>query len=456
MGTPPVRATAPLPGTELSIPIEDSTSDGRGVGRHAGWVVFVPGALPGDRVRARAGRRRRGVVEADLVAIESPSPWRVDPPCPHQEQCGGCPLMPLSLERQRAVKERHLEETMRRIGRIPATVSTWLPSPHGMRYRGRVRFAVAPRRRGGPALGFRPRGAPGEIVEVQECHVAPEAATRIARRFLDRLDAESSEGRPWPTHLEARGSFASGEWLLVVYGGPGPWPELAAAARELARQESTLAGVVRVEAGPGEAGRESLLLGCDTLVEELDGIGVELGATTFLQVNPSAAVALYREVRRQLAASGPPRRLLDLFCGAGLIGLLGVDDRTEVLGIEQHAGSVARASRAAAAAGRERLQFHAGDARGAVRRLARIGERFDAVTANPPRAGLGADLAPAIAALAPRAVLLVSCHPATLARDARGLADAGFELQELAAVDMFPQTPHLEAVARFVPRGEAR
>ncbi len=445
-------APPPRPGARLTVAIEDLTSEGAGVARADGWVVFVPGAVPGDRAEVRVGRVRRGVVEAALVALRGPSPARVDPPCPFQAACGGCPLMVLAPDAQQALKVRHLEQTLRRIGGLAAPeVALVIPSPHALRYRGRVRFAISPRA-DGPAIGFHPRGAAGAIVAVDDCRLAPEAASRLAQRLVARLDELSPGDGYWPLQVEARGSFAADEWLLVLFGPPGEAKALERASRELVAAEPQLAGIVRVEGAPGDGGREALLAGRDELLERIGAAELELGATTFLQVNPSAAAALYGAVRRMLAQDGPPGRLLDLFCGVGAIGLLGVDAPCEVLGVESHPATVERARRSARRAGRDGVTFLAGDAQAVTRALAAAGERFDAVTANPPRAGLGPDLPRAIAALGPRRVVLVSCHPATLARDLRAFAAAGFEPGEIAAVDLFPQTPHLEAVVRLVPR----
>ncbi|MCU0232225.1 MAG: 23S rRNA (uracil(1939)-C(5))-methyltransferase RlmD [Acidobacteria bacterium] len=452
----PARPAPPRPGARLAVAIEDLTSDGAGVARHEGWVLFVPGAVPGDRAEVRAGRARRGVVESTLLGLEQRSPDRVAPPCSLQAACGGCPLMVLGPEAQLALKVRHLAETLRRIGGWGAPrIAPVVAAPSELRYRGRVRFAVAPRD-GGPAIGFHPRGVGGGIVTVEDCLLAPEPSSRWARLLVTRLDALSPSGAWWPREIESRHSFAERRGMLVLFGPPGPAPAAARAARELVADEPAVAGVVRVEGAPGRGGRETLLAGAAELVERIGGVEFELGATTFLQVHPAAAEALYVEVRRLLERSGSaPRRLLDLFCGAGAIGLLAAGPECEVLGIESHPATVERARRSARRAGRSRAVFRAADARSAAEELARAGERFELVTANPPRAGLGPALPEAIAALAPRAVVLVSCHPATLARDLRAFAAQGFEPAEIAAVDLFPQTPHLEAVARLVPRGEA-
>ncbi len=441
------------PGATYTAPVTDLTAEGSGVLRLGRLVVFVPGALPGDRVEFRLERVRRGHGEGRLLRLVEPAPARRAAPCPHQEACGGCALMPLDPAAALALKARHLGETLRRIGGVAQPVERAVPSPQELGYRGRVRFVVAPRERG-PRFGYHPRGRADAMVPIDGCLLAPPRASALARALLERLHALSPVGRPWPEQISLRGSLARGEWLAVLHGPPGPWPEAALAARQVMEAAPDLAGVVRVvERGPRGAA-EFVLAGRASVLETIGGVDVELGATTFLQVNPGAAALLYDEVRAALAgpAGTPaPARLLDLYCGAGLNALLAVEPGVAVLGVEIDAGSVDRARRAAARAGRPGAEFVAEDAVRAAERLAAQGERFDRVVLNPPRQGAGPGLARAVAALAPRVVVVVSCHPAALARDVAGLAAAGFAVDRVTAVDMFPQSPHLEAVVRLVP-----
>jgi len=256
-------------------------------------------------------------------------------------------------------------------------------------------------------------------------------------------------GPVWPTQLSIRGSLAAGKWLLVPHTGPGAWPEGVAAARELTAANDDVAGVVRLIEQPPAPPFEETILGADAVLERIGGAEFELGATTFLQVNPAAAALLYGAVREALAGPPPSHRLLDLYCGAGLVGLLCVGDAVEVLGVELHPATVEQARRAAARAGRSNLEFRVGDALHAALSLVAARERFDRVCMNPPRAGASEGLTDTLHALGARIVAMISCHPAALARDIARLRQAGYEPQSLAVVDMFPQTPHLEAVVRL-------
>ena len=438
----------PVPGATLEVTIDDLGGEGEGVGRADGFVVFVPGTVPGDRVLARVEHVRRSFARGTLVRILAPSPARREPPCPHQPACGGCPLMVLPEEEALARKVRHLEETLRRIGRVALAAGEVVPSSRPLRYRGRVRLAVGPP--GIPEIGYRPPGDPRGLVPVTDCLLAPEGAVPLARRFVLELARGGGIGpRDWPREIEVRASFAEDRFLLVVHGPRAAGRRLRGVAEGLLLEEERLAGVVLVPGGRGR--HEPVPLGGETrLAEEIAGLRVPLGPTSFLQVNPAAAEHLYRLVRERLALPDDPRApLLDLYCGAGLGGLLGTPEGTPVTGVERSAEAVTAARALAARAGREGCRFLDAPVEGAVEGFAAEGVRFPRALVNPPRAGAGREVLHGVASLGPRRVVLVSCHPATLARDAAILREFGYVPRGLAAVDMFPQTAHLEAVLRF-------
>ncbi len=439
------------PGAQLVLKIDDITSEGAGVGRVEGMVVFVPGALPGDTARVQLNKLQKKLVQGRLLSIESSAPGRRTSPCPHQGTCGGCPLMPLDEVIALRLKAHHLAETIRRIGRLDTPEPETIASPLALRYRGRVRFAVAPREHG-PLIGFHQRGRDNAMIAVGDCRIGPERASQLAQRVVEALDRHTRRGSAqWPVAVELRGSLTRNEWLAVVVSDTGAWPEAAVAATRAMEGAPDLVGVVRVEVRDEKIARETLLAGRDTVVETIGGIDVELSATNFLQVNPPVAAMMYARAGEWLTAEVPQlARLLDLFCGPGLAGFLSTGANVETIGIDNHAGAIARAQRTAERTGRHRSRFVARDARAALRDMAQSGERFDAAIINPPRAGLGADLAPVLADLRPRALVMMSCHPAALARDIAGLASHGFALTKLAAVDMFPQTAELETLALMV------
>lgn len=443
------EATGFRAGDELEVEITDLNSEGDGVGRVDGTVVFVRDAVPGDTVQARVEVRLKRHLEAATIRLLRPSDDRIVPVCPHQAVCGGCPLMVLEADTGLAWKVAHLEQTLRRIGGLDVPPCRAVPSPRALEYRNRVAFAVM-RNGNRRQLAFRRRGRDARtLVPIERCHLAPPAASELAQALLDRVPHEGARrGAPGRkvSRIEMRGSLSSGEWIAVVHTSGGRWPALERAAAALVESEPRLVGVVR--AGEERRGRRSgawPLAGADHVVEIFGEARVGLGATSFLQVNPAAAAELYHVVGELLHRDGSPERLLDLYCGAGLIGALAAGDVPEVVGVERDAESLQAAQAAEKREGTGR-RFLLGDAEVETRRLAESGERFDAVTLNPPRAGAGPGIPALLSALGARRVIVVSCHPAALARDLRRLAESGYAVEEVVAVDMFPQTPHLEAV----------
>ncbi|UCF68725.1 MAG: hypothetical protein JSV80_05405, partial [Acidobacteriota bacterium] len=341
-----------------------------------------------------------------------------------------------------------------------------LSSPQTLAYRGRLSFRVAPRRKGA-WLGFHAKKSPAELVAVDTCLLAPPRASELARSFLSRLDSVTRRRScPWPRRISVRGSLARSEWLLVVHTPPGAFPEAKRAAQAEWAAQPDLVGVVRLCERAGRAPRSHKLAGAGRVVERIGSLDVPQTPTAFVQVHPAMAEQLYREIGRLLDGPPPVRRVLELYGGLGLVGLLAVDELAtapvEVLVVERDSSSVrlgrglADSRRRGRAGGRDRMRFVAAPVEQAVPKLLSRGEKFDRVVANPPRAGLGPGTAAAIAALEPQVIVLVSCHPATLARDVARLVSHGYEVSECAAVDMFPQTQHLEALARLVPRAVAR
>lgn len=444
MSRPP-RIDAPSAGDTIRLSIHDVTVGGSGVGRTVeGFVLFVPGALPGDVVEARVERVRRGHGEAALVRTLSISPERREAPCPVQSRCGGCALMPLDERAQLELKAKHLVETLRRVGGLTIEPDALVESPHALGYRNRVRFAVAARAQR-PLVGFRPRGRGDEHVAVERCLLAPDEVTTLAERWLTRLDEESPGDAPWPSEVSVRRSRATGESVLVLHGPPGTWPVAAHGARAFVEEEPLVAGIVRVIEERGRIRARHVLAGASEVVEKIGRFDVPLDATSFQQVNPAAAEKLYEEAATTLCRAARPTRLLDLFCGAGLAGLHAAREDAEVIGVESDPRSLSLAQRVAESVG-ARARFFLGDAVRVAREMAVAGESFDALIANPPRRGAGAELGAHARALGVRSAVLVSCHAATLARDAAGFVDAGYRPTRLVAVDLFPQTPHLEAV----------
>jgi 23S rRNA (uracil1939-C5)-methyltransferase len=427
-------------GERAEIVITDLGRAGEGVGRTPdGLVVFVEGATLGDRVAVTVPPARRRMARATAAEILVPSPERVPAPCPHFGRCGGCQLQDLALAAQLAWKRRSVAEALRRIGGLDAPVAETVPSPDPYGYRHKVAMPV-----GGPPLrlGLYARGS-HELTAGVDCLVAaPPLAAAMAA-----AEAALAEGGADPTrlrHVVGRLSRATGEVLLTVVGLDRELPE-AAVERLLATVPGLSSLWVSRHSGRGNRvlGEElHHVAGQRYIVEELAGRRFLLSPEDFFQVNPAVADRLFRDLAAALAPGG---RVADLFSGVGVAALAVAERAAAVVGVEVVAQAVRDARRNARRNGVTNVEFIVGAVEAALPLLGRL----DAVILDPPRKG-APGLAAAIRAAGAREVLYVSCDPATLARDAAELAQAGYRLRSVTPYDMFPQTVHVECLAHFV------
>jgi tRNA/tmRNA/rRNA uracil-C5-methylase (TrmA/RlmC/RlmD family) len=426
-------------GDEVEVDVTAIAHGGHCIARHDGQVLFVRHTLPGERVLARVTETGAGerFVRADAVAVVIPSPDRVRPPCPFAGPglCGGCDLQHVALPRQRALKAEVVREQLSRLAHLDLDVVVE-PVPgddHGLDWRTRVEFAVD----GEGRAGLR-RHRSHDVVEIDHC--------RIAAPGIDRLRVTEQR---WPG-ADAVDAVAPsvGEPLALVL----PLPE---GSRVPAVHE-------RVEATWSRAdGSWQMVLG-----------EMAMSARGFWQVHPGAA-RTFVEAVMTAADVREGERALDLYAGVGLFAsalAAAVGPTGQVLAVEsdpvaaEHArGNLAERANAAVLTARVDDAFgvarpsrrgtakQRGSRPRKVSRSVLVPTSADVVVLDPPRTGAGRGICGAVAALRPRVVVYVACDPAALARDTAYLADLGFRLDGLRALDAFPMTHHVECVARFVP-----
>jgi len=426
--------------------IDALNSQGWGVVRAAegGRTVFVPGALPGELVEYRVRRQQRGHHEAELLAVLEPAAGRIAPRCAHFGRCGGCALQHLAPAAQLAVKDRELRETLRRIGKVEPRA--WLEplagEPWGYRRRARLgaRFVHAKQR---SLVGFREKLS-SHVAEVEHCEVLrPEIGTLVGE--LGRLLTTLSIRERVPQIEVAVGDNRTALVLRVLVPPSGTDREL------LADFERRHGIALLLQAGRPDQ-LEPLSGDAPELWYELPDYGLRLvfQPADFVQVNGAMNRLLIARVLELLELTAQAR-VLDLFCGLGNFTLPLGRRAAQVVGIEGDAGLIARAQANARRNGVDNVHFHAANLAGeeAVTRCLALagGNGYSHVLLDPPRTG-ALDLLPALARLAPRRLVYVSCHPGTLARDLGILVTRhGFTLQSAGIVDMFPHTSHVESVA---------
>ncbi|MCO5100018.1 MAG: 23S rRNA (uracil(1939)-C(5))-methyltransferase RlmD [Burkholderiaceae bacterium] len=446
----------------LQLDVESLDLEANGVARHEGKVVFVRGALPGERVAAELVRRRPKFDVAQTVEVLRESSARVQPRCPHFGVCGGCSMQHVDAAAQMAIKQRALEDQLWHLGKVRP--QSWLAPIAGpaWRYRHRARLSVRDvPKKGGVLVGFHERSS-SYVADMRECHVLPARVSALLLPLRALVESLSIRRRVPQIELavgEGSERHESTDCIaLVLRVLDTPTADDLGQLRRFAAEH-------RIEWWLQPKGPDSIELFCDgearlaregarsSLAYALPEFGVRMPfrPTDFTQVNARMNEVLVRRALRWLDPQ-PGERVADLFCGLGNFSLPIAVRGARVVGIEGNRALVERAAQNATlnALG-QRCEFRAADLFAIDDDRLRALGRFDRMLVDPPREGALA-VAKALAAdpARPQRIVYVSCNPATLARDAAILVhQGGFVLRAAGALNMFPQTSHVESMAVF-------
>ncbi len=432
-----------------TVRIEGYADGGAGVARIDGRVVFVTGTLDGELCEALILKVNKMVAFAKLHRLIEPSPHRAAPDCPYFPRCGGCTWRHMDYGEELRLKRQRVQDALARIGGSAVEVEEILGAEETARYRNKSIWPVSP----SGAVGFY-RARTHEVVDAERCllvNAAAEAAADALRGWMARYRVpgyDETTGRGLIRHLFTRSS-AAGETLLCIVANASALPHEAELADALRAACPGAVGVVlntntrRTNVVLGEQYRT--LWGADRIEDTLCGLRFTLSVPSFYQVNRAQCERLYAKAAEFAALTGR-ETLLDLYCGAGTIGLTLAKDAKRVLGAEIVPEAIEDARENAARNGIANAEFFCGDASAVAAKLAAEGLRPDVVTVDPPRRGLAEDVVRAIADMAPQRVVYVSCDPATLARDVKRFSTLGYEAARACAVDMFPKADHVETV----------
>ena len=474
-------AARPQRGDELELTIDSLAFGGEGVARlvdvagsehGGGYVVFVAGAIPGDRVRAVVHKRKRSYAHARTLEVLEPSPERIEPAAQHP----GVPWQVIPYERQLEIKRGQVDDALRRIGRLDGfALEPIVPALERWRYRNKLEYSFGGGGEQELVCGFHAPAGGNRVSAIEDCLLASERGNLARRAALDwcreqrllaweRRPGERSaqgreervgpaaDGRARLRNLVVREGRRSGLLQVRIVTTEG---ELEAGALAGALHDAlgeSLSGVLwtrtRSLAETTAGGDTELVWGDGELPERLGALELRISSEAFFQTNTEMAELLYGVVAEYAALEGW-ERVYDLYCGIGTIALTLAPRAGELWGIELIEQAVADAIASARRNEITNAHFFAGDARLALPALLERAGRPDVLVVDPPRAGLSKKVVRRIIEASPRRIVYVSCNPTTLAPNAAELVDAGWVLRRVRPVDMFPQTHHIECVALF-------
>ena len=447
----------------VTLDITAMSAEGSGIGRVDDTVVFVPFSAVGDRVEALIVKVKKSFCFGKLIRIISPSKDRVDPDCPVFSTCGGCAFRHISYEAELEIKRRRVEDCVRRIGGLAAKVHNVCSDGRTDSYRNKSQYPVG-RDEFGALSGFYALHS-HRIIECERCRLLPKEFDVIRKCVLDFMKKakiapyDEQTGRGVMRHIYLRKSAHTGQIMVcAVINADGLSDEQGLVEAVAAADNSVSTVLLNINKERSNVilgGETRTIFGSGYITDRLCGMDFQIAAGSFFQVNRNMAQLLYEKARSLCEPSG--KTVLDLYCGAGTIGLTMAESAKRVIGVEIVPQAVEDAVKNAEQNGIDNAEFICGSAPDAAAALLERGIKADAVIVDPPRKGLTPELIDTIASgFAPERIVYISCDPATLARDLKQFSSLGYSADDVYPFDLFPRTSHVETVCLLSKLHEAK
>lgn len=436
----------------IDLEITALTSEGSGIGRVDGMAVFVPFTAVGDVIACRILKVLKSYAYGKAEEIITPSPDRVENDCPAFGKCGGCVYRHISYSAELAAKEQIVRDAFERLGGLDPEFLPICGSESVDGYRNKLQMPFAKTEEGDIVSGFFSERS-HRVVPVEHCRLQPERFSEIVAFIKEQIKAlkisvyNERDNQGVMRHIYLRRGHYSGE-VCAVLVVKRKTPEMAKFAAALTKRFPEITGVVlninsdRTNVILGE--HEVLLSGKAEISDTMCGVNVEISPKSFYQVNTPAAEKLYGQAAEFAQPNG--KTILDLYCGAGTIGLSMAGEAKKIIGAEIVPEAVENAKRNALNSGFDNAEFICADASRAAEELAEKGLAPDVIMLDPPRKGCGAETLSACVKMNPERIVMISCNPATAARDCKFLAQNGYAVERVRAFDLFPRTRHVECV----------
>ena len=433
--------------------ITGMTNEGAGVCRIDGMAVFVPMTAIGDVLRVRIVKVLKSYAFGIIEELLHPAQGRMEPDCPVFRQCGGCTYRHVAYETECSYKEQQVCDAFERIGGLHPVFEPILGGDSRQGYRNKAQYPVA-EQDGHLVCGFYAKHS-HRVIPYTRCPLQPSLFGDVVEYLLPALERagvtayNETQHTGELRHLYLRQGFHSGELMLCFVVRTSIRRKLSALLPALQAQFPSLVSIsesVNAQRTNVILGKSiQVLAGKGTITDTMCGRAVELSPLSFYQVNTAQAERLYGVGKTYAALTGT-ETLLDLYCGAGTIGLSMADSVTKLIGVEVIPEAVENARRNAAQNGVTNAAFYCGDAGQIAARLLEDGTLPDVIVLDPPRKGCDQQTIEATAGMQPSRIVMISCNPATAARDCKAFAELGYQTEKVRAVDLFPGTGHVECV----------
>ncbi len=463
-------------GDLLEVNIESAAFKGKGLAKANGLAIFIPNTAPGDTVKTRIVKKKKNYCEGKLVEITDPSPHRITPRCRHALVCGGCTWQYLSYEDQLKIKEQQVRDHIERIaGLSPDLVQPIIGCNRHFYYRNKMEYSFGIRRwltekeiksdefidDYGFAAGLHAPGRFDKILDLKECHLQDKISFEILdfvrswcmRNGVPAFDTIKNKG--FMRHLVIRNSYYTNDLMvnLVTYKDD---PELIHRLSDELKgnfgEITTIVNNINDQPNPTATGRiEHTIFGPGYITDKIGKHAFRIDANAFFQTNTKQAEVLY-ETARKFAELSEDELLFDLYCGVGTLTLFLADECRQAVGIELSDTAIKNARSNTKQNKVPNTSFITGDMKDTFN--ASILEKHgkpDCIITDPPRAGMHPDVVTRLKELAVSKLVYVSCNPSTMSRDLKELNEV-YTIEEVQPVDMFPQTYHIEAVARLTTK----
>ena len=459
----------PKKGDELELTIESLAFGGKGVAHLNGYVIFIKGALPDQKVLARLTKRRNGYGEAKTLEILKETPSYITSKCDHFPTCGGCSFQDFDYYAQIEQKKAQVIDLFRRIGHMDKPkLNQVVPAEEIFHYRNKMEFSFSNRRWVLPeeeenaeadfALGLHIPGRFDKILDISTCWIQKPVANEILNTVrnvaqktgLAPYDIREHSG--YLRHLIIRLGERTDEVMVNIVTSREEKELLEPIVEGIKKVHPSVTSIVnnitRRRAGVSYGEWEVLLHGRPTITERLGDFTFEISANSFFQTNSVQGEKLYK-IARDFAEFRGDEILYDLYCGTGSTSIFMAQQVKQVYGFEVVPPAVEDAVRNAVSNGIINCRFFPANLDKFFRKSSILSEIEppDIVFLDPPRAGMHPKLVNDVVDMSPEKIVYISCNPSTQARDVALLSEKGFKLKNLAMVDMFPHTPHIETVA---------